>query len=50
MNSGHVCGFEVVGRPKIHLRLLRNGVMVVKLETLPTTSPVDERSSNERPD
>lgn len=50
MNSRHVCGFEVVGRPKIHLRLLRNGAVIVKLETIPTGSAPGERSSNERPD
>ena len=37
-------GFEVVERLKI--RLLGSGAMVVKLETLPTTAALGERSAN----
>lgn len=48
--SRHVCGFEVVGRPKIPRRLLRNGAAVVELETVPTTSALGGRPSNERAD
>lgn len=38
LNSRHVSGSEAVGQLKMHLHLLSNGAMVVKLETIPTVS------------
>lgn len=44
MNSRHVSGFEVVGQLKMHLRLLRNGAMVVRLETIPAIAALGRQA------